>query len=314
MKQTQSILLLCSLFFLISFSKGDIITNPVKTDKDSNPVDSRIIYKSDTAEITSLSLTLNILNNFVKFPHNSYLLSQTTFVFLNERSVNHMFLVDRFCQFDFYEDEIKEISIMNKGSLPSEISHIKFTDYIMHIEYSGSAKQINNMCKVDTNEIILYGKDGENVYFYYKWTEKSYSVNFGDIDEQVSCKIIKDTLYVCAFTQNNQIKLKFLVLAYYENFNSEAKELKVIDTLSVFKLNNHDNAILYNTSDSNYKILCGRNVQYNDIKCLALNFNFEYVPGMSSLTTDQLIVYDINTGYETSFIFNENYCNSVKFN
>jgi len=314
MKQTQNILLLYCFFFLISFSEEDIITNPIKTDKDSNPVDCRIIYKSITAEITSSSLTLNILNNFVKFPHNAYLLSQPTFVFLNEGGFNNMFLGDRYFKFDFYEDEIKANSIINPGNLPSDISNIKFTDYIMHIEYRGTTKQKDNMCKIDSNENIFYRKDGQNLYFYYKYMGKSFSVNFGDIDEQVSCKVIKEALYVCAFSQNSQIQLKFLVLIYYENLNAEARELKVIDTISVFKLNNHDNAILYNTSDSNYKILCGRNVQYNDIKCCAIEFNFEYTPGMSSFTTTPFTAYDIATGYETSFLYNEDYCNSVKFN
>ena len=184
MKQTQNILLLFSLFFLISFSEEDIITNPIKTDKDSNPVDCRIIYKSITAEITSSSLTLNILKNFVKFPHNAYLLSQPTFVFLNEGGFNNMFLGDRYFKFDFYEDEIKANSIINPGNLPSDISNIKFTDYIMHIEYRGTTKQKDNMCKIDSNENIFYGKDGQNLYFYYKYMGKSFSVNFGDIDEQ----------------------------------------------------------------------------------------------------------------------------------
>ena len=315
MKPAYSVLLLCLYLVFTSFSKAEKIINPIKIDKDSNPVKYQIIYKSETAEITSLSTTLEMQKNFVKFPHSSYLLSKPLFICQNEGGSLFAFLGDRYFQFQFNSDnEVKESTIMNQKSLPSEITNIQFTDYIIASFYSGQGLFRNRMASTTSQEIIFYGKEGENVYFYYKNNEKFYIIQFGVIDDHVSCQLLKEAIYVCAYSQNKQIYLKFLVRTYLEDANSEDKELKDIETIYIGKLNYHDSAIIYNTANSDYKIVCGRYVgSDNNILCVAVNFNFVYSYSTVSFSTSEITVYDINN-YEASFLFEEDYCDSISFN
>jgi len=314
MKPAYSILLLCVYLAFSSFSKAEKINNPSKIDKDSNPVNYRIIYKSETAEVTFLSTTLNMQKNFVKFPHNSYLLSQPLFIFKNEGGALSAFLGDRYFIFQFNSDnEIDQYQIKNKQSLSSEATNIQFTDYIMASLYSGQGKFKDRMASTKSQEIIFYGKEGENVHFYFKNEDKLYTIQFGAIDDHVSCQLLKDAIYVCAYSKNNQIYLKFLIRTYLEDRNDESKVLKDAETLYIGKLNYHDSAVIYNTTNSDYKIVCGRNVGSNDILCVAVNFNFVYSTETLSLSSSEITVYDIEN-YEASFLFQEDYCDSITFN
>ena len=69
------------ILYFICFLKGEIINNPVKTNKESNPINYIILYKSPTATIqTTQTQILTISNSFIKFIHNSYIISQHDFL------------------------------------------------------------------------------------------------------------------------------------------------------------------------------------------------------------------------------------------
>ena len=110
----------------------------------------------------------------------------------------------------------------------------------------------------------------------------------------------------------NQIKI--FVLVYLEDSNREDKELKDLYNFNIFKFNGYDSAVFYNTSNSNYKVICGRNKFSNNILCLGLYLDFEYSPSSASFSKTDITVYDLASGYQTSYLFNNNYCNSTKYN
>ena len=154
------------LFYLfIEFfwlSNEEIFNNPSKIELESNPVDYKIIYQSNTAEINTgtETITLNVINDFIKFPHNSYLLSQPLFVFIKEGDYKNLFLGDGYYNFEISPDN--EIQTHQpKINLPSDISNIQFTDYIKLKEKSNYKKEIDNMCKIQGGEVIFYGKSGQ---------------------------------------------------------------------------------------------------------------------------------------------------------
>lgn len=314
MKIIYNIIIFLYYLYFLSFSKEEIILNPIKTNKESNEVDYIIIFKSETVEIQAEdeNLSLNIKKNFVKYPHDSYLISQNLFVFITEINHNHLFLENRYYSFSFSsENEIYVPSISNKKNLISNISNIKFKDYIMSISYLGQTIRKDVMCRIESNEIIFYGKNGQNVLFYYKNEENIYSVYFGDIDEQISCKLLKEAIYVCTFSENSQIKIKFLVKVYSEDLNIESKTLKEIETKDIYNFTNHDNPIFYNTSNNNYKILCARKKDITKIECLAIEFDVTYSYNSPSIFSN--IFHEIINEYQTSFSFNEDHCNFTKY-
>ena len=120
MKIIYNIIIFLYYLYFLSFSKEEIILNPIKTNKESNEVDYIIIFKSETVEIQAEdeNLSLNIKKNFAKYPHDSYLISQNLFFFITELNHNHLFLENRYYSFSFSsENEIYVPSISNKKNL-----------------------------------------------------------------------------------------------------------------------------------------------------------------------------------------------------
>ena len=172
----------------------------------------------------------------------------------------------------------------------------------------------NGMARVEVNEIIFYRKTDDKIYFYFLLENKHYYVLFGDIDEQVSCKLIQDAIYICAFTENNNIKLKILSLIYLENGKNSPKDFKVLTTTEVDNFSNNDNVILYDTINQNYKVLCAREIINNSIKCIEIEFSITYDTNDLTFTVNYIKYYDIINSYETSYSFKEDNCNFTNYN
>ena len=154
----------------------------------------------------------------------------------------------------------------------------------MSERFAGEFALAGKMSPVLGEEIILYGKSGQYINFYYKTEETVYSIYFGDIEENISCKSIKEAIYACAFSENSKIKLKFFVKIYKERTISASKEIKDLGDREISAFSNHDMPILYNTSNSQYKILCVREKTNNNIECLTIEFEATYNSGSSSFT------------------------------
>ena len=59
------------------------------------------LKNSEDIQAEDENLSLNIKKNFVKYPHDSYLISQNLFVFITEINHNHLFLENRYYSFSF---------------------------------------------------------------------------------------------------------------------------------------------------------------------------------------------------------------------
>ena len=218
MNLSYIILLLSFLLNLFCISKEEIINNPIKTDKENNPVKFKILFQSETVQIGTgdSALTLDVKNNFVKFPYDSYLFFQPLFVFVNEANNYNLFLGDGYYYFTISsENEID--SHQSKTSLSPDILDIQFTDYIMLKLKTGYFKEIDKMCKIQPNEIIIYGKTGQNIYCYFIQYKKGFNIDFGEVDDQISCKAIKYGTFACAFSSDSKIKIQRILIALQFN-------------------------------------------------------------------------------------------------
>lgn len=86
-------------------------------------------------------------------------------------------------------------------------------------------------------------------------------------------------------------------MCFYWKWTSEINN-KEVDIFS-----NHDNAILYVTSDENFKILSAREKNANEIECKPIEFDIYY-----AFSKFDINLYNINNGYEATFSYNENNC------
>ena len=284
------------LFNFISLSNVEIINNPTKIDRRYNFVDNIILFELNG--ISSLSIIPNLYKNF----YDSYIFTQSLFFFIDESNNKYLF-----CENKYYAlDGEYEGGILKFSSSPKIIS----SSYNKFLGYTKSNKYecFFIICDYIYKDTILYGKTGENIYFYYLSDEKDYSVYFGNIDDDVSCKFYKDLKYVCAYGISGQIKLKCLNL----DIDIIKRELKDLNNIDISGFSNHENAILYDTSMDEYKILCARKRDNKNFKCSKIRINkfcYEFLDkkdlGLSNFN---------NNEFTASLSYQENNCNYTKFN
>ena len=203
-------------------------------------------------------------------------------------------------------------NLVIEGSSQTLTSGIPFSNYISLKEDDPNDGTSNgSRSKIAPNNVVFYGKKDDKIYFYYMIDidsqPRQYSVTFGNIDEQISCKLLKGAINVCAFSQSGQVKLKILVLVHK---TSNTKQVSIKKDEVVESFNNHEKVILYDTSNENYKILCAMNKGIKNIECLAVHFEGDYKRTNSDLTVNFL---SINDGIQTSFSNTKDNCNATLF-
>ena len=307
MKYINGIFLLFTYIIFFSLSYGEMINNPILSSQISNPINYKIIYKSTEAQIESETQTLNIQEDFIKITHNSYTLFQPLIATIDENNNYYLFLEDKYYSITLNAEN--EINIKNFKK--SFSSNYNFTDYIKCEHYNSNIPIKDNMCAIEEDEIIIYGKTEQFINFYFVTENNIYSLEFGDIDWQISCKLIKNAIFVCAYIQNNQIKLKLFMYIYLDNTNKAERGLKILGNETIGPFSNHDSVILYSTSDNKYKILCAREKSTNNIECLAIRF---VIDNSSSPSTFQITIHNLTNNYEAKYSFLENNCDFIKYN
>ena len=130
----------------------------------------------------------------------------------------------------------------------------------------------NYIYKINT----IYGKENEEIYFYYIDSDIYIFSGIENIDNNISCKLLKffsKDFFICIYSQKNITKLSIL---YYTN----EKQIIILHTYEVF--NNiffqeiNDDLFLYDTDSINIKIICVRKNDNNsdNIKRILVNIIF----------------------------------------
>ena len=78
MKFKYCILKLYIFFCIFPTFFGEIINNPIKTEKEFNPIDYKIIFKTQNMQVQASSIVnLILVDRDLKFIHDSYVISQS---------------------------------------------------------------------------------------------------------------------------------------------------------------------------------------------------------------------------------------------
>ena len=130
----------------------------------------------------------------------------------------------------------------------------------------------------------------------------------------ISCKLIKDNVYICACREDNQITLKILAHVYIRSVSNSKKViegLELKESINVSNFNNHDIPILYDTDNYNYKLLCAREIENNNIECKPFYIEAEYSLDYSYYNIKYLEMEE--TDYTANFSYYENSCNYTEY-
>ena len=189
-------------------------------------------------------------------------------------------------------------------------SEVQYSSYIQGEYFEYCVRGVNASVHVIRNEIILYGKKGKKMFFYYIKEGSGYDLTINeadDKDEEISCKLVKENINICAIPQNGQIRLKFILHIY---FDRTVKGMMEKYSKDIDQFNNHENAILYDTENSKYKITCARRKDNCSIECLAVYLNINYNFRTSSFEVN-LINID---NYQSTYTNNLDNCNYTRYN
>ena len=204
--------ILFSYFFLFIASNQQIINNPIKTNKDFNPINYIIIYESNEVhiKINNSTLILTVKKDFKKLFHNSFIFSQS--LELCENKLNDIFL---FVNEKYYlakresEINIKTISII--GELDPNFKYFGYTSALNPKNHNTN----NNNLDLK-NEIIIYGKLNQKMNFFFIQNEIISIYDFEYKDEQISCKYLNNYYIICTFSEDNTIQiLLILFIKFY---------------------------------------------------------------------------------------------------
>jgi len=256
--------------FLFFKSKEEIINNPVKISDTSNPI---VIQKdSKYCVFTSkLNIIINKETGLIEST-NSIAEYNRPYVLCIDES-NNYFLYAKYKYYSIIPPStFSTISLsISSSNLPSSSIYV---GYIREKEYAG--KNITDFsvegcrCKIYKDDIIIYGKNDEKIFFASIQNKKALGKIeiSNDLEDQMSCKMIISAEYLCSLVYNQKVYLYAFVLATKTHLTHDNCIIKLINSVQIDKMETHTQVELYDTEINNKKILCSKNINNLNIECV----------------------------------------------
>ena len=264
------IIIICSILS----SKEETINNPVKISDHSNPIilqDGQQYYIYTSGEVIIINKETGEVES-----RNTFGTYSKPFIFPIDES-NNKFIYSKNA---FYQlTSVTSYSILTLPYI-NYPNNDNFVGYIKEKEYEGptlaESALIGHRCKINKNEIIIYGKRNANsIIFSFILNENSDSFNVQAIEDQISCKSLQSAEYVCAAIYNQMVYLYIIVYVTYLQLVVDKCKLNLIKTFQVEPLNTHTQVTLYDTNINSYKMICAKNLNNNNIECIYGQFIIE---------------------------------------
>ena len=161
-------IILTYYFLLFELTKQQIINNPIISNKIYNQIDYIIILQNDIVK-TSTSQSLTIKKDFIKLFFNSYIFTDSLFLCKDESNNYILVLKNKYYNIKLSsEDEIEKV--LSKKSLNSGNKYLGYITCSYSIITTLSRGTL--LCPTDFNEIIIFGKSGTQIIFFYLLSRK----------------------------------------------------------------------------------------------------------------------------------------------
>ena len=256
------------MFLLINSIKEEIINNPIKISDHPNPIilhtqTQYYIYTSGECIIT------NRENGEIE-SKNTFGSYSKPFVLCRDESGNFFIyaknLYYQIISCTYYIKTLPSINYPNNQN---------FIGYIQESEYTPTTLELilpNHKCKIEQNEVIIYGKKDSN-YIMFSFITRKYSGSFSvytGIEDHISCKSLENSEYLCAVIYNEMAYFYIIVYVTQLSIIADICELSKINTVKLEKFNSHTQIEMYNTNTNNMKIVCAKNKSNMNIECLSI--------------------------------------------
>ena len=300
----QNIILIFYALLLVSPNQI-IINNPIKSNKKFNQINYVLFIKSYTEIKISRALTLYIKSDYITLFYDSYIFAQPLFIYFDKSNNYFIFIQDKYYIVELsQENEMKKENVLLEKHLKDDI---RYLGYITELQIIKDQSRFSEESKSTyVNEIIIYGKSGNELVFYSLSKEEYYYITIENIVEQISCKITNNIIYICAFSIINNIEIFILTL-------SSSSKLEKLFSTRINRFEGYKNAILYDVFAQNYKILCAQTIDSNNIDCLAICFQSKSLE-LNKINDFPIEFIELENDYQIIFSYQEDNCNLTIFN
>ena len=208
--KNKLIIFICMLII----AKEDIISNPISIVNQQNLIVNSteeyyyIYTSSNLIKLKKIDGTKEILqlNEFLE-------LSFSSFLVINEASTPSNTYIISGCN---------KTKIVNSNSIEKEVflstkCPTSFIGYIKVPEYIGPQKKnVNEICDFKTNEVILYGKSSQLIFFLFMNNGNFFQVPINiQFEDKISCKRIQTAYFLCGMiiaNNANALIIKYINL------------------------------------------------------------------------------------------------------
>mgnify|MGYP006872997190 CR=1 FL=1 len=250
------------IIFLVFLSREEIINNPVKINDFSNPM---VIKRNSNYHIFTSGqyIILDNDNRLIESSSNFIEYNAPYALCYDESYKNSIYIKNSEIYFN-----LTYLPNYVQKSLPS-ISYPSSTNYVGYITETQFEGELilcaRRRCKIDKNEIVIYGKNTFSITFSFILKEYSGDILISSsVEDQFSCKVIINSVYICALINNKVVNL--YIIGYLTNLVN--CDISKIDSKEVNKMKTHTAVTLYDTNDNTIKILCAKNTKSNTIECI----------------------------------------------
>ena len=277
-----------NIFHFILLSTEEFIENPMKIINYSEIDDYIIDLEAKYFPLNSNTILIILKDKIeIKYVNQLFYLSQN-FLLCQDQS-NNYFLFYKFKYYKIIRNNDIIVSLNYIMELPS---NVKYNGFIKEKEFNVDGVS----SKIIKDEIVLYGKQEQNLYFKYIKESTDYIININNIGEQISCKFLRSSRYACAYFIEDKLYVSTFLRKYISNDN---KEFTILDTKQVNECQNYDKLILYDTDEEFYKILCCSKMITEKKKCYIIYAKVSQDDDGETIKKD-LQIKNINSDYTVS--------------
>jgi len=271
------------LIFFCNFSYESNINNPEVIITSPNPIYPIIIHSNDEIKIYTSgrkytkqisSSTISDQEAFCEYSSPYTLISSNNELYIYWTNSNYLIsLTNSQCH-------SKDLGSLDLATNTKFVHYIEESKFEPLEKYTiGEKEEMTGLrCRVLENEIILYGKieNKDNIVFYF--IEKNFteitSISCGGVENYMSCKKIENSLYICAFSCDNRIKIYvYAFKTKIHNFFDDCEFKSIVnDDISIMK--SHTEVRMFNTSDEGIEFLCAKNINNKKIECIKIKFEY----------------------------------------
>ena len=290
------------IFTFFSSSKGIITNNIIRIIKDKKyPI---VLFNSNKNYINIISSNkVFIFDKKINLVENKTITTYSPPYFLCIDQSNNYFLAEKM---NYYSISINlQFKVSGTNSLQNLPVDFLSLGYIQASSFDKSAKIVLARCNLNENEIIIYGKLNSYIYFYFVSKQQVYNENIDELGSFISCKLIKDVKYICAYRKGVYVNLGAFVHLY---ISLKKEGISKVEEKKIVAFKNYDNPVIYDLS-GNTKIICALNTSLY-IKCIKAEIEdknfYSYIENIN-------IENDYYYNYINNFSFNIGNCYFISF-